>query len=345
MNPKILTEIHQVPSVLEQQRLENKHRIEALATAIASRQPRFAMTIARGTSDHAANFLQYVLESQLGLVTASAAPSVVTAYNAKLQLEGALVVAISQSGQSPDVVNSLAAARQQGALTVAIVNAPDTPLEDAAEFCLPMHAGVEEAVAATKSFIASLFAPLQLIAALKSDQGLYQALERLPSAAKIALETESIAVSRAERYRYAESMVALGRGLHFPLAREMALKLKETSVVNAEAFSSAEFAHGPIILIESGFPVLGFLARDATRQGTLERYADLAARGAEVVLIGADAPEIPATIRLSTPDTGHILTDPIVAMLAAYLFAAHLSLAKGLNPDAPRTLSKVTKTL
>jgi glutamine---fructose-6-phosphate transaminase (isomerizing) len=345
MNPKILAEIHQVPSVLERQLLENKNRVKALAAAIASRQPRFAMTIARGTSDHAANFLQYVLESQLGLVTASAAPSVVTAYNAKLHLDGALVVAISQSGQSPDVVNSLAAARQQGALTVAIVNAPNTPLEAAAEFCLPMQAGTEEAVAATKSFIASLFAPLQLIAALKSDQDLYQALERLPQAAKTALETESIASSRAERYRYAESMVALGRGLHFPLAREMALKLKETSIVSAEAFSSAEFAHGPIILVESGFPVLGFLARDATRQGTFERYVDLAARGAELVLIGADAPEIPATIRLSTPDTGHILTDPIVAMLAAYLFAAHLSLAKGLNPDAPRTLSKVTKTL
>jgi glutamine---fructose-6-phosphate transaminase (isomerizing) len=345
MTKKILHEIHQVPDVLECQLLENKHRVAALAAAIASRQPRFAMTIARGTSDHAANFLQYVLESQLGLVTASAAPSVVTAYNAKLQLDGALVVAISQSGQSPDVVNSLAAARQQGALTVAIVNAPDTPLEDAAEFCLPMQAGLEEAVAATKSFIASLFAPLQLIAALKSDQGLYCALERLPQAAKTALETESIASSRAERYRYAESMVALGRGLHFPLARETALKLKETSVISAEAFSSAEFAHGPIILIESGFPVLAFLARDATRQGTLERYADLAARGAELILIGADAPEIPALIRLPTPDTGHILTDPIVAMLGSYLFAAHLSLAKGLDPDAPRTLSKVTKTL
>jgi glutamine---fructose-6-phosphate transaminase (isomerizing) len=341
----ILQEIHQVPAILERQMLENAAQVAALAHAITERQPRFAMTIARGTSDHAANFLQYVLESQLGLVTASAAPSVVTAYNAKLQLSGALVVAISQSGQSPDVVNSLSAARQQGALTVAIVNAPNTPLEATAEFCLPMWAGEEIAVAATKSFIASLFAPLQLVAALKADQSLHRALLALPKAATSALETEQIAADRAERYRYAESMVALGRGLHFPLAREMALKLKETAIVSAEAFSSAEFAHGPIILVESGFPVLAFLARDATRSGTLERYQDLAARGAEVVLIGADAPELPATIRLHTPDTGHILTDPIPAMLAAYLFAAHLSLSKGLNPDAPRTLSKVTKTL
>jgi glutamine---fructose-6-phosphate transaminase (isomerizing) len=345
VNPKMLSEIRQVPEVLERQRLENAGRVAALAAAIVQRQPRFAMTIARGTSDHAANFLQYVLESQLGLVTASAAPSVITAYNAKLQLAGALVVAISQSGQSPDVVGSLAAARQQGALTVAIVNAPDTPLEAAAEFCLPMWAGTEEAVAATKSFAASLFAPLMLVAALKSDQSLLSALEKLPHATHTALETEAVAADRAERYRYAESMVALGRGLHFPLARETALKLKETCVVSAEAFSTAEFAHGPIILIESGFPVMAFLARDATRAGSLERYLDLAKRGAELVLIGANAPELPATIRLTTPDTGHVLTDPIAAMLAAYLFAGHLSLAKGLNPDAPRTLSKVTKTL
>ncbi|MFN3265761.1 MAG: SIS domain-containing protein [Deinococcales bacterium] len=343
--PKMLVEIREVPVVLERQLQGNRERIAALARAMTERQPRFAMTIARGTSDHAANFLQYVLESQFGLVTASAAPSVVTAYNAKLQLEGALVIAISQSGQSPDVVGSLAAAREQGALTVAIINTPNTPLEAAAEFCLPMQAGTEEAVAATKSFIASLFAPLMLTAALKSDHNLQTALERLPQAALRALESEQIAIDRAERYRYAESMVALGRGLHFPLARETALKLKETSVISAEAFSSAEFAHGPIILIESGFPVIAFLARDATHQGTLERYKDLAARGAELVLIGADVPELNATVRLSTPDTGHILTDPIPAMLAAYLFAGHLSLARGLNPDAPRMLSKVTKTL
>ncbi len=344
-DPKMLQEIRQAPQVIKTQLEANQSRVKALADAIRNRQPAFAMTIARGTSDHAANFLQYALESQLGLVTASAAPSVITAYNAKLKLKGALVIAISQSGQSPDVVGSLSAAREQGALTVAIVNAPNTPLEEAAEFCLPMQAGLEEAVAATKSFIASLVAPLSVIAALNHDSSLITALENLPKIMQIALETESISHNRAERYRYAESMVTLGRGLHYPLAREAALKLKETSVISAEAFSTAEFAHGPIILIEAGFPVLAFQARDATAAGSLERYSDLMARGAEVILVGADAPELPATIRLSTPATGHDLTDPIPAMLAAYLFAGHLSLAKGMNPDAPRTLSKVTKTL
>jgi glutamine---fructose-6-phosphate transaminase (isomerizing) len=344
-DPKMLQEIRQAPSVIATQLEQNRTRVAALAKAIQERQPAFAMTIARGTSDHAANFVQYALESQLGLVTASAAPSVITAYHAKLKLKGALVIAISQSGQSPDVVNSLSAARQQGALTVAIVNAPNTPLEDAAEFTLPMQAGTEEAVAATKSFIASLVAPLSVIAALNNDSSLITALENLPKAAELALQTESIARDRAERYRYAESMVTLGRGLHYPLAREAALKLKETSVISAEAFSTAEFAHGPIILIEAGFPVLAFQARDATAVGSLERYKDLMARGAEIILVGAETPDLPATICLATPATGHDLTDPIPAMLAAYLFAGHLSLAKGLNPDMPRTLSKVTKTL
>jgi glucosamine--fructose-6-phosphate aminotransferase (isomerizing) len=344
-DPKMLQEIRQAPQVIKTQLEANKARVVALADAIQNRQPAFAMTIARGTSDHAANFLQYALESQLGLVTASAAPSVITAYNAKLKLKGALVIAISQSGQSPDVVGSLSAAREQGALTVAIVNAPNTPLEEAAEFCLPMCAGTEEAVAATKSFIASLVAPLSVIATLNQDSSLITALENLPEIMLAALETESISHDRAERYRYAESMVTLGRGLHYPLAREAALKLKETSVISAEAFSTAEFAHGPIILIEAGFPVLAFQARDATASGSLERYSDLMARGAELILVGANAPELPATIRLSTLATGHDLTDPIPATLAAYLFAGHLSLAKGMNPDAPRSLSKVTKTL
>jgi glutamine---fructose-6-phosphate transaminase (isomerizing) len=343
--PMMIREIRETPDVLAEQLERNASTIQALAGAIRERQPRFAMTIARGSSDHAANFAQYALETQLGLPTASAAPSVVTVYDARLKLEGALVLAISQSGQSPDVVHTLRAARASGALTVAIVNAPNSPLEDAAEFVLPMRAGAERAVAATKSFIASVFAPLALIAELANSSELKTALERLPDVLRATMPLEDIAHDRAERYRYAEEMVTLARGLHYPMAREAALKLKETCVMSAEAFSAAEFAHGPIILIEPGFPVLAFQARDATAQGTLERYQELRARGAELILVGHDVSNLGATISLPTPATGHDLTDPIPAMLAAYFFAAHLSLAKGLDPDAPRSLSKVTKTL
>jgi glutamine---fructose-6-phosphate transaminase (isomerizing) len=343
--PNMLLEIRQTPQVIAGL-LEANATISAnLARAVARHNPEFAVTIARGTSDHAANFLKYTLETQLGIVTASSSPSVITAYNAKLRLQKAIVIAISQSGESPDVVNSLRAARDAGALTVALVNQPDSPLEDAAEFVLPMLAGVELAVAATKSFIASLVAPLQVIASFSQNQALQQALQNLPKALEVTLQLEELAKDRAERYRYAEAMVSLARGVHFPIAQETALKLKETCVLQTEAFSTAEFAHGPIILIEPGFPVIAFQARDSTSHGTLERYQDLAQRGAELILIGNQTPTLATSSQLLTPDTGHYLTDPIVASIAAYLFAGHLSLVKGFNPDAPRNLKKVTRTL
>jgi glutamine---fructose-6-phosphate transaminase (isomerizing) len=343
--PHMLLEIRETPQIVTNLLTINPEINQTLARAIQDHNPEFAVTIARGTSDHAANFFKYALETQLGLVTASSSPSITTAYDTKLRLKRAVVFAISQSGQSPDVVNSLRAAREAGALTVALVNQPGSPLEDAAEFVLPMLAGDELAVAATKSFVASLVAPLQVIAHLSQDSALLTALQNLPTALRTVLELEETAVNRSERYRYAEAMVSLARGVHFPIAQETALKLKETCVLQTEAFSTAEFAHGPIILIEPGFPVIAFQARDATAHGTLERYQDLAARGAELVLIGDDTPQIPASTRLGTPATGHRLTDPIAAIIAAYLFAGHLSLVKGLNPDAPRSLKKVTRTL
>ena len=343
--PHMLLEIRETPQVVSKLLNANNAISTQLAQAIQNHNPEFAVTIARGTSDHAANFLKYALETQLGIVTASSSPSVITAYQSKLRLSKAIVIAISQSGESPDVVNSLRAARDAGALTVALVNQEASPLEDAAEFVLPMLAGPELAVAATKSFVASLVAPLQVIASLGKDKLLLEALQTLPKAIETTLELEEIAKDRAERYRYVEAMISLARGVHFPIAQETALKLKETCVVQTEAFSTAEFAHGPIILIEPGFPVIAFQARDATAQGTLERYQELTERGAELILIGNNTPELAVSSRLITPATGHQLTDPIVSIVAAYLFAGHLSLVKGLNPDAPRNLKKVTRTL
>ena len=343
-DPIMLQEVREAPSVVKRLLEANRETAIKLAVAIRERKPAFAMTVARGSSDHASSFIKYALETQLGLVTASATPSTVTIYGAKPRLENALVIAVSQSGQSPDVVGVLEQARASGAITVALVNAPDSPLEAASEFVLPMRAGPEQAVAATKSFVSSLVAPLQVIAAFKSDSELTAALEALPAKLKLALQVEDIARDRAERYRYAETMITLARGVHFPLALEMALKLKETGRLHAEAFSAAEFAHGPIILAESGLPVLAFQSRDAAA-GTQDLYCDLAARGAELILVGDANVDVPASIRLETPATGHFLTDPIPAILAAYLFAGHVSLARGLNPDTPRSLSKVTRTL
>ncbi len=339
----MLQETRETPRIVERLLRENAGMVREVARAIAARPPRFAMTVARGSSDHAAGVLKYALETQLGLPVAGAAPSVTTVYGQPLALDGALVVAISQSGASPDVVETVAAARGAGALTVALVNVEDSPLAKAAEFVLPLRAGEEQAVAATKSFVASLVAAWQLIAQLRPDPALDGALERLPETLQLALHTEPTARERAERYRYARQMVVLGRGLHFGVALEAALKLKETCAILAEAYSSAEFAHGPVRIVESGFPIVAFQSRDAAAPLTLETYRDLEKKQAELLLIGADAP-LTAPVRLLTPPSGHRLTDPAASILALYLLAGHLALARGLDPDAPPSLHKVTLT-
>ena len=341
---KMLSEIREAPSVVKMQLEQNVETVQRLAAAVAERQPAFAMTVARGTSDQAAAFTKYAFENHLGLVTSSANPSTTTLYNSPLHLRNALVVTVSQSGRSPDIVQTVKKAREQGALTVAIVNVTDSPLAQVAEFVLPMHAGVEHAVAATKTFIASLSAVLHWLEAMRPDAALKSALTNLPQHLETALQLEPQIMEVVGRLRDAEQMITLARGLHLPIAMETALKLKETCVLHAESFSTAEFAHGPIILAEAGLPIIAFQARDAT-SASAELYREVVRRGAELTLIGDSKVDVPAQTRLETPDTGHMFTDPLCAALAAYLYAGHLSLARGLNPDAPRQLQKVTMTL
>ncbi len=340
----MLAEIREAPGVVAAQLERNRETVAQLAARVRERVPAFAMTVARGTSDQAAAFLKYAFENHLGLVTSSANPSTSTLYGTRLKLSEALVVTVSQSGRSPDVVQTVAQARAGGALTVAIVNQEDSPLARAAEFVLPMHAGVEHAVAATKTFIASLSAVLHWLEAIRPDADLRAALTHLPQHLETALALESQIAKAVGRYRNAEQMITLARGLHLPIAMETALKLKETCVIHAESFSTAEFAHGPIILAEAGLPVIAFQARDATASSA-ELYREVVKRGAELTLIGDTSVDVAAHERLETPDTGHVYTDPLAAALAAYLYAGHLSLARGLNPDAPRQLQKVTMTL
>ena len=340
--PLMLTETREAPEVIRRQGRENAALARDLGAALRARRPAYAATIARGSSDHAATVLKYALETTLGLPVASLGPSVHTLYGARLNLAGALVVAISQSGASPDVVESLAMARAGGATTVALVNVEDSPLAQAAEFVLPLRCGPERAVAATKSFMASLTAPLSVLADLAGDGGLQAALARLPEVLAEALTLEPQALQRAQPYRYASHALVLARGLHFGIAQEAALKLKETSGLHAEAYSAAEFAHGPRRLLTEGYPVLGFTSEDAAGPATAQAYHDLAAGGADLLLFGAG--EVPGLRRLGTPASGHALTDPVVSALAFYLFAAHLALGRGLNPDEPPLLRKVTET-
>lgn len=339
----MLQETRDAPGVLERQHQQNATLVRELARVIKARDPLHVMTLARGSSDHACTVLKYAVETTLGLSVSSAAPSVHTLYRRPLRLSRALVVAVSQSGASPDIVESVQAAREAGATTVALVNVETSDLARAAEFVLPLRAGEERAVAATKSFLASLSAGLDLIAALSGSDELSCALDHLPGVLEETLAVEATVRERAERYRFMSQLVTLGRGAHFGVAQEAALKFKETSGIAAEAFSSAEFMHGPVRVIEPGFPVLAFQARDATAAASAVVYAQLHALGAELLLIGAEA-GVPSQVHLRTVPTSDPIVDVIPSAAAMYLFAGHLALARGLDPDAPPKLRKVTLT-
>ncbi len=313
---------------------------ETLARRLRDQRPRFAMTIARGSSDNAAAFCAYLIASRAGVVTASLPPSLETLSHAELDLDRSLAIAISQSGRSPDVVGPLRRAGERGALTVAIVNDPASPLAREALVVFDQQAGKERAVAATKSFIASLVVPVRLVAAWTRDPELTAALDRLPERLEAATRCDwSPAI---EALLEADRMMVAGRGLNLSVAQECALKLKETCIIQAEAMSAAEIMHGPKVLVEQGYPVLALAPNDPGRSSVLAMAEEFRALGASVLLAGA--PEVPGTT-LPLPPPLHPAVDPIVAVAAFYPFVARLAVARGLSPDAPRHLKKVTETL
>ncbi|WP_102126344.1 SIS domain-containing protein [Deinococcus planocerae] len=337
--PLMLREAREAPQIIARQARENAAACRTLAAVLRHRRPPYAVTVARGSSDHACTVLKYALETHLSLPVASLGPSVHTLYGARLDLRGALVIAVSQSGASPDVVETVRMAREGGATTVALVNVEESDLAGQAEFVLPLRCGEEQAVAATKSYLASLSAFLPVIADLTADGELTAALGRLPDVLERTLGLEVQARDLAERYRFAENVLVLARGLHFGVGQEVALKLKETCGIHAEAYSAAEFSHGPKRLLAEGVPLLGLTSADAAGEATSRAYAELLAQGADLRTLG---PQPGGT--LETPPTGHALTDPLASALTFYLFAAHLALHRGLDPDAPPLLSKVTRT-
>ncbi|MFM0204458.1 SIS domain-containing protein [Paraburkholderia fungorum] len=319
--------------------LTDTSRVEALAAKLAEQPRHVALTVARGSSDHAASYFASLTMSRLGVPVASLPMSVATLQQAPLQVRAQLALAFSQSGKSPDLVGTMDALRKAGALTVAAVNAPNSPLADACEFHLPLVAGPELSVAATKSYIAMLSISAQLVAHWQKDDALLGALNTLPDALQTAGKLDwSKAV---DELRGIERMIVIGRGLGLAIAQEAALKLKETSGIQAEAFSSAEVRHGPMELIDRDYPLLVFAPRGPEQAGLLQLACDMQARGARVLLAApADVPE--ATLPLAT--TAHAALDPIAAILSFYVMAAGLAAARGRNPDAPRHLNKVTET-
>jgi glucosamine--fructose-6-phosphate aminotransferase (isomerizing) len=313
---------------------------ETLARALGARPPTFAATVARGSSDHAATYAATLLGVRAGLATASIPPSLITRYGASLRLDEALVLAISQSGASPDIVQTIEVAARGGACTVALVNADGSPLEAAAAHRLPQHAGEERSVAATKSFICSLVAAARLVAVWQNDVDLSAALARLPDRLEQALACDwSPALRLLED---AESLYVIGRGVGLGIVQECALKLKETSGLHAEALSAAEVRHGPRAVIGERFPVLAIALDDAAGRDTASFATELAEDG-HPVAVASRAPV--AGCHLPLPAPLHPLLDPIVAIQAFYPLAEALARSRHRDPDHPRGLSKVTRTV
>ncbi|MBB5458910.1 SIS domain-containing protein [Paraburkholderia sp. Cpub6] len=319
--------------------LKDTSRVAALAAKLAQQPRHVALTVARGSSDHAASYFASLTMSRLGVPVASLPMSVATLQQAPLQVRDQLALAFSQSGKSPDLVGTMNALRAAGALTVAAVNAPSSPLADACEWNLPLVAGPELSVAATKSYIAMLSISAQLVAHWQNDAELLDGLNTLPDALERAGRLDwSMAVNEL---RGIERMIVIGRGLGLAIAQEAALKLKETSGIQAEAFSSAEVRHGPMELIDRDYPLLVFAPRGPEQAGLLQLAHDMSARGARVLLA---APDDVAQASLPLVATAHAALDPIAAILSFYVMAADLAAARGRNPDAPRHLNKVTET-
>jgi glucosamine--fructose-6-phosphate aminotransferase (isomerizing) len=319
--------------------LKSTANIEALAARLAEEPRHVALTVARGSSDHAASYFAGLTMSRIGVPVASLPMSVATLQQAPLRVKGQLAVAFSQSGKSPDLVGTMQALRQAGAFTVAAVNAPNSPLADACEWHLPLLAGAELSVAATKSYIAMLSLSAIVIAHVQKDIELLNALDTLPDALRAAGKLDwSHAINELKGV---DRMFVIGRGLGLAIAQEAALKFKETSGIQAEAFSSAEVRHGPMEIIDSGYPLLVFALRGPEQEGLLKLARDMKARGARVLLA---APADVAEANLPLALTDHPALDPIAAILSFYVMAAGLAAARGRNPDAPRHLNKVTET-
>ncbi len=314
--------------------------LERLGRRLRELDPPFVITCARGSSDHAATFAKYLIETRVHTPVASYAPSTSSVYaTAWRKLKGALFLAISQSGRSPDLILSARSARDAGAFVVAVVNDPASPLAEVAELTIPMLAGPERSVAATKSYIASLIALAQLAAAWTEEEELANALNDAPQILRSAWALDwSPAVEPLSK---SAGLYVLGRGMSLGIAQEAALKLKETCGLHAEAYSAAEVRHGPMAIVGAGFPVLMLVPNDEARDAFDPLARDFVERGARVIVAGLKEP---GALTLPVLPGLHPVLAPIASIQSFYRLAAELSLARGLHPDRPPHLSKVTET-
>ena len=340
------SEIFEQPERLSALLANQRQTADKIAKTIHQRAIRWVFLAARGTSDNAGRYANYLWGAQNGLPLALATPSLFTYYNQPPQLKDALVVGISQSGQSPDIVSVLSEGRQQGSLTLAITNEPASPLASTADLVFDLQAGSEKAVAATKTYTAELMAVAMLSVALTENKAWWKELARVPGWVEKVLRQDAPIARMAERYRYMRQCVVLGRGFNYCTAFEWALKLKELTYVVAEPYSSADFRHGPIAMIEGGFPVMAVAPNGKVFETMLDILERLRhEQSAELVIISDEKRALSlAQSPILLPSGMPEWLTPIVSIVPAQLFAGHLTLAKGYDPEKPRTLAKITET-
>ena len=330
-------EIEEIPVALERLTTSTSPQIRQTAERIRSIDPRLITTIARGSSDHAAAYLKYAFEVYAGIPVASLVSSV---YGAKLRLDNSISLAISQSGQSPDIIESARMSKAGGALAIALTNDIGSPLASACDHAFDIAAGPEKSVAATKTFVNSLATGLLLLAHWKQDKDLLEAMRRLPDQCEQAIgcRWDSLITRILEQ----DSLYVLGRGPSLAIANEVALKFKETCQIHAEAYSAAEVMHGPVSIVGKGFPVLVLAGRDASQTAVAGAVQKLALSGPDIFATGEP---ILGTTGLASVKSGHPVTDPLLAIVSFYAFIEELARRRGKNPDIPPNLRKVTETV
>jgi glucosamine--fructose-6-phosphate aminotransferase (isomerizing) len=339
MTTRMHIEAGQAAQVVRDQLFSNAQEIEQLGERLRLLAPRAVVTCARGSSDHAATFAKYLIETRLGVLTSSAAPSVSSIYDSRPDLTNSVCLAISQSGASPDLLSAVGKAREAGALVISLVNAKDSPLAQRSDHVVPLCAGAETSVAATKSFIASLAAIIHLVSCWAEDRELSEEIRKAPRHLERAWSLDWSAA--VERLKSATDLFVVGRGMGLGVAQEAALKLKETCALHAEAVSAAELRHGPMALVRPGFPVLVFSQNDEARAGVEVLAGELVARKADVMIAGS---RCQGALHLAS-EPAHPVIEPMLIAQTFYRMANALSLARGLDPDRPPNLRKVTETV
>ncbi|KGK00995.1 Glutamine--fructose-6-phosphate transaminase (isomerizing) [Thalassotalea sp. ND16A] len=324
-------EAKQSPQVIAEQIKDNAEVAEKIGNKLINFDPKMVMIIGRGSSDHAGVFGKYLLEIELGIPTFAAAPSVASVYGRTLKLDNAFVIVISQSGRSPDILSQAQMAKDAGAYVVALVNDETSPLAKLADDVLPLKAGPENSVAATKSYLATLSALLQLAAYWSKNDELIASLNTLPAALdKVIAAPTQLSIAGLGDTR---NLVVLGRGLGYAVSKEIALKLKEVCSIHAEAFSSAEFLHGPVTLVAQQLTIVDCHVNDESDQAHKEQIKEVTSRGADMIHLEQVVNDV------------HPRLAPLLVLQRFYLDVEKVALAKGFNPDEPQGLKKVTRTL